>query len=70
MLSLPIPRYTASNPLHQKLARAAARAEKVAAAVPLKEGTHFVRARQLIRRALQEDGVAQRIDQLVAKLLG
>ncbi|MBI2872968.1 MAG: N-6 DNA methylase [Chloroflexi bacterium] len=69
LLSLPIPRYEASSPLHQELARAAAHAGEVAAAVPLKEGTHFVRARQLIRRALQEDGVAGRIDRLVAELL-
>jgi hypothetical protein len=55
--------------LHQELASAAAHAEGVAAAVPLKEGTHFVRARQLIRQALQEDGVAARIDGLVVELL-
>lgn len=69
MLSLPIPSFDASNPLHQKLARAAARAEQVAGAVSLKEGTHFVRARQLIRKALQEDGVAADIDEMVEELL-
>ncbi len=70
MLSLPIPHYQASIPLHQRLVRAATRAEQVAAAVPLKERVHFVKARQLIRRALQEDGIARRIDGLVAELLG
>lgn len=70
MLSLPIPSYDASNPLQQELAKAVAHAEKVAASVPLKEETHFVSARRLIRKALQEDGVAHRIDGLVAELLG
>ncbi|MBI2172525.1 MAG: hypothetical protein HYU30_11035 [Chloroflexi bacterium] len=69
LLSLPIPRYAPSNVLHQELAKAAAHAEGLAAAVPLKEGTHFVRARQFIRKALQEDSVAGRIDRLVAALL-
>ena len=70
MLSLPIPRYDASAPLHRRLVEAAARAESVAAAVGLKEGTHFVRSRQHIREALWEDGVAERIDTLVAESLG
>ncbi|MEW6142573.1 MAG: N-6 DNA methylase [Chloroflexota bacterium] len=70
MLSLPIPIFDPSNSLHKEMVRCAARAEKVAAAVPLKEGTHFVRARQLIRAALREDGIARRIDGLVEKLLG
>jgi BarA-like signal transduction histidine kinase len=69
MLSLPIPHFDPSNMLHQELSKAAAHAEKVAAAVMLKEGTHFVRARQIIRAALREDGIAQRIDELVAELL-
>ena len=66
---MPIPRYDASAPLHRRLVEAAARAESVAA-VGLKEGTHFVRSRQHIREALGEDGVAERIDTLVAELLG
>ncbi len=70
MLSLLIPRFDASNALHRDLATAAAHAEEMAAAVKLREGTHFVRARQIIRAALRKDGIAQRIDELVARLLG
>jgi len=70
LLSLPIPRFDPSDALHQELAKTAARAEQVASAVTLKEGMHFVRARQHIRAALQEDGVAAELDRLVAVLLG
>jgi len=69
ILSLPIPSFDRSNKLHRALARAAAHAEQVAAAVKLSEGMHFVKARQKIRAALREDGVAEKIDQLVAELL-
>jgi BarA-like signal transduction histidine kinase len=69
MLSLPIPRFDPANRLHRRLAQAAERAERVAAAVPLREGEYFVRTRQRIREALREDGVAQQIDALVAELL-
>ncbi len=70
MLSLPIPGFDPSEKLHQELAQAASHAEQVAGAVELKEGMHFVRARQIIRGSLQEDGIALRIDGLVAELLG
>ena len=70
ILSLPIPRFDPANRLHQELTAAAASAEQVAADVTLQEGMHFVRSRQLVRRALQEDGVATRIDNLVTQLLG
>ena len=69
ILSLPIPRFDASNKLHAQLAKAAAHSEEVASAVQLTEGMHFVKARQLIRAALNEDGAAQTIDKLVTKLL-
>ena len=49
--------------------RVARRAERVAAHVQLREGEHFVRARRRIREALKEDGIAQKIDRLVAELL-
>ncbi|MBI4334379.1 MAG: N-6 DNA methylase [Chloroflexi bacterium] len=68
MLS-PIPLFDAENRLHARLVKAAARAERVAAAAPLKEDMHFVKSRQKIREALQEDGVAREIDGLVAELL-
>jgi hypothetical protein len=69
MLSLPIPRFDSSNRLHKSLAKAAAHAEKVAASVKLKEGMYFVTARQKIRAALHEDGIAQEMDKLVVELL-
>jgi hypothetical protein len=69
VLSLPIPRYDPAVALHGELSAAAAHAEQVAASVPLGEGTRFVRARGVIRHALREDGVAARIDALVARLL-
>ncbi len=70
MLSLPIPRFDGSVALHGELAGAAEQAERVAAAVELKDGAYFVTARKRIREALREDGVAGRVDALVAKLLG
>ncbi|MBI1886003.1 MAG: N-6 DNA methylase [Chloroflexi bacterium] len=69
MFSLPIPPFDPKDRLHQRLARAAQRAADVAAKVPLRDGDHFVRARQRIREALREDGVGQEIDRLVAELL-
>ncbi|MFA5787844.1 MAG: hypothetical protein WDA71_12840, partial [Actinomycetota bacterium] len=69
MLELPIPKFSPSDTLHAQLAAAALRAEQVAAGVVLLAGVHFVRARQLIRQALQADGVSEVIDELVAELL-
>jgi len=70
MFELPIPRFDSANARHQALAAAAKEAEAIAAHVPLAEAMHFVTARRRIRAALREDGVAQRIDALVAELLG
>jgi hypothetical protein len=69
MFNLPIPRFDANNPLHNDIAGAAREAETIAAAVPLPENVKFQRARGLVRAALTEAGVAQRIDALVARLL-
>jgi N-6 DNA Methylase len=69
MFNLPIPRFDANNPLHNDIAWAACEAEVLAASVPLPENVKFQRARGLIRAALTETGVAQRIDALVARLL-
>jgi SAM-dependent methyltransferase len=73
MLSLPVPRFDASVPLHRSLAEAGLKAERVASQVPLTSGgggpLHFVAARRAVRTALQEDGVAGEIDELVAELL-
>ena len=70
MLTLPIPRFDAQDALHLELAAQALRAEEVALAVNLEEGMYFVKARGEIRTALAADGVAGRIDRLVAQLLG
>lgn len=70
MFNLPIPRFDAKTNLHVKIADAAAEAEKIAADVTLPERVKFQRARGLVRAALAEAGVAQRIDKLVATLLG
>ncbi len=70
MFNLPIPRFDVKKALHRALAEAAAEAEKVAARVELPEGAKFQRARGLVRAALKEANVAQKIDNLVAKLLG
>jgi hypothetical protein len=69
VFNLPIPRYDAKIKLHRDLADAAAKAERVAAAVTLPEGVKFQRARALVRAALKEAGVADSIDALVAALL-
>lgn len=69
MFNLPIPRFDTANRLHRDLAEAAEEAEKIAAKVELSEGVKFQRARGLIRTALGEAGIAQKIDRLVAQLL-
>jgi hypothetical protein len=68
MFGLSIPNFDPADALHQDLAVAAARAESVAGQVAIGE-LYFVRARQRIRDALREDGIAQQIDVLVARLL-
>jgi len=66
---LPIPEFDRRQVLHRELADAASEAERVAAAVLLREGSHFMRERRAIRDALAEDGIAATIDALVARLL-
>lgn len=66
---LPIPDYDPRNPLHRDLARAGARAETLAATVPLRETAGFRTHRAAIRKALAETGIAAEIDTLVARLL-
>jgi hypothetical protein len=69
MFNLPIPRFEATNSLHCDLAAAAEEAERIAAAVALPDGVKFQRARALVRAALADAGLAERIDGLVARLL-
>ena len=70
VFNLPIPLFNPRLAGHRKLAETAARAEAVAAAVPLKAGEHFTRTRRRIRAALIADGVAGEIERLVARLIG
>ena len=69
MFNLPIPRFDSKIELHREIAAAAARAEKIAAAVELPNDVKFQRARGLVRSALKENGIAEAIDELVARLL-
>jgi hypothetical protein len=69
MFNLPIPRFDAKVKLHAELASAAVEAETLAATVDIPARVGFVRARKLVRDALVDAGIAQRIDALVARLL-
>ncbi|HEX4079199.1 MAG TPA: N-6 DNA methylase [Rhizomicrobium sp.] len=69
MFTLPIPRFDGKLKLHRDLTAAAGEAEMVAAKVALPESVKFQHARKLVRDALAETKLAQRIDALVAKLL-
>ncbi|MBL8905420.1 MAG: hypothetical protein JNM20_01970, partial [Rhizobiales bacterium] len=69
MFTLPIPLFDPDNALHCALAEAAEEAERIAASVPLPDNVKFQRARKLVRDALSDAGIAQRIDALVARLL-
>jgi hypothetical protein len=67
--NLPIPRFDPASDLHRDLAAAGREAERLAAGVELPEGVKFQRARKLVRTALLDANVAQRIDGLVQSLL-
>jgi hypothetical protein len=69
MFNLPIPRFDAGTAIHVALADTAAEAEKIAVTVELPDGVQFQRARALVRAALKEANVWQKIDILVAELL-
>lgn len=68
--TLPIPRFDPKSDLHQQLALASGRAEKVAAEAPIDLQQPFTRSRSVIRQALADDGVSLEIDRLVEQLLG
>lgn len=69
MFTLPIPRFNLKVELHAELANVGASAEAVAASVAVPERIGFQRARRLIREALADAGISERIDKLVASLL-
>lgn len=64
-----VPQFDESNADHEALAALGAEAETVAASVPIPTGTVFTTARRLVRAALAETGVQQRIDALVVTLI-
>lgn len=69
MFTLPIPRFDEKQKLHRQLADAAAEAERTAARVAIPETAKFQHARRMVRDALAEAGISQKIDALVARLL-
>ena len=69
MFTLPIPRFSAVSPLHIDLAAAGREAETLAARFDISEATPFARARRMVREGLRTQGVSDRIDALVARLL-
>ncbi|MGO9181216.1 MAG: hypothetical protein ACLQHS_18465 [Candidatus Limnocylindrales bacterium] len=70
MLDLPIPAFTPDDALHAQLVGVARDAEAVAAAVELPPALNFIRARAIVRTALERDGVAARLEALVGRVLG
>jgi hypothetical protein len=69
MFTLPIPRFNRVNGLHEDLAAFGSEAEKLAITVELPKDVRFQRARKLVRDALADAGLAQKIDALVERLL-
>jgi len=67
---LPIPEFSARDPLHQELGALTVECEAVAAAVVLQEGAYFTTQRRAIRDALEAAGLTKRLDATVAKLPG
>lgn len=69
IFTLPIPRFDADDALHGELAALAREAEAVADGVSLSEDLGFQKARKAVREALEDAGIAQRLDALVTSLL-
>ena len=69
VFNLAIPEFDRDEELHARLAAAGRTAEEVAAGVEVVPGEHFQRARKVLRAALADQGIAGRIEELVADLL-
>ena len=67
--TLPIPEYDAEDQLHLDLAEAAHYAAGIAAPIDLPSDVYFTTQRQMIRTALEADGVATVVERLVDALL-
>jgi hypothetical protein len=68
VFDLPFPTFNPSDSAHHQLVEAATHAELVAATIELPNSS-FQSQRRAVRRALQIDGVAARLDGLVSRLL-
>jgi hypothetical protein len=66
---VPIPEYSPKIEQHRALAKLGAHAEQVAAAVKLPDPVGFQAARRRVREALDADGVANAIEDLVAAVV-
>ncbi|MBV8055084.1 MAG: N-6 DNA methylase [Deltaproteobacteria bacterium] len=66
LLANAIPQFDGANPIHRDLVEAAERAEKVASETEIPKA-HFTRVRQVIRAALQKDGIWEKIERLAAQ---
>ncbi|WP_197701253.1 N-6 DNA methylase [Micromonospora coriariae] len=69
VFAVPIPSYDAEDKNHQELASLSLEAEAVAAAVDLSAVADFKRARRVIRQELVRCQLAQRIDDVVARVI-
>ena len=69
VFNLPIPRFDGDNAHHRALADAASTAEAVAGTVSELEGEYFTRTRHRVRAALDDDGIAARLEILSTGLL-
>lgn len=69
IFALGFPLFDPTDGSHRQLAQLAARAERVAAEVPIDPGWQFQKSRRIVREALREDGVASLIDAAVVELL-
>lgn len=69
VLSLAIPTYDRNDPEHQALVVLAGEAEQTAANVDIDPAWTFQRTRTAVRDALSADGVAQRLEQAVGRVV-
>lgn len=69
MFSLPIPRFKRTDRLHQGIAAAGLKAERVAALIEVEDGQRFQAVRKAVRDALVESGETAKNEALVERLL-
>lgn len=69
LLANAIPQFESSSSIHRDLASAAAKAEQLASSIDIPERLHFTRARQLIRKSLNDAGLWDQIEKLAETAL-